>query len=248
MPEFVRIVNVGDRPFDFHHNNVKKRIPPGLEMAVPWALATSLFGDPFAVNLPKKPDRTDSIRRARMNFNYELGMESIESFHARIPKFEVYDMETGQRIYMLLEDPEGEHRGDYVSPDYDSTDRVSILQAQVEMLMSQLQTVLTQGVGNIPQIPTGQTAMVSVDGPEHTEQEPLVKQAAFVGGNAFAQRPEDAEVPPLFDFATLSTSDEPPPTAVFDQVTEDVPAEVGVGSAHVDDAPAPAPRLAKRPK
>lgn len=242
MPEFVRVVNTGETNFDFYHNNTKKRIPPGKEFAMPWALATSLFGDPFLRDQPKKPDRTDALRRARGNFNFELGMETMEHFHSRLPKFEVYDMETVQRIHMLIEDPEGELIGMFQPADIEADDKVGLLQRQVEMLMGQLSTLIQQSNQQV-EMPTGNTATASTDAPEDIDPRPRVEH---IGGNPFATPAEvrGEAVEQLFDFAALSESTEPPPSAVFDKATEDAPQEVGVGSQ--GDQPAAAPRIAPR--
>lgn len=248
MPDFVRVVNTMPTKFQYHSLNVKKIIPPGKETMMPWDLACSLFGDPFTVDSPRKPDRTDALRRARSNWNYELGMETMEAFDARRQHLEVYDMETSQRLYMLIDDPDGEHTDEYVSPAEDSTDQMVLLQRQVQALTAQLTVLIDQQVQNPPSLPLGQTSTVSTDGP--TAGAPVSQQAVFVDNNPFAQREDDILTEPLFDFAALSTlaPGELPPTAVLIEASTDTPRDAGVGSEHADSPPvAPAtPKLAAR--
>lgn len=235
MPDFVRVVNKDDAPFRYHHLNVKKVIKPLGETMMPWDLACTLFGDPFAVNEPKKPDRTASIARCRSNFNYELGMETMDAFNQRRPHLECYDMETQQRIYMLLEDPDGEHTAEFVPPDADSLDQIGLLQRQVQTLTDQLGILISQRTGQAPETPTGQTVTASTDGPQLDTVPSATGKAEFVDGNPFHQRDEDVLTDPLFDFAALSAAG------------TDEPQDAGVGSADADASDAqPAAKLAPR--
>lgn len=265
MPDFVRVTNDDTRPFIYHWNNEKKVIPPGRDMMMPWSLACSLFGDPFLADRPKKPDRTDALRRARGNFNYELGIETMETFMARIPQLRMFDMETGQQMFMLLYDPEGQMHANYKAPDYEASDPVSLLTAQVQNLTMQLQTLLASQAGAVPNPLQGNNLpMVTTDaGPVQNSDAPQPQNpgAQWIGGNAFAQRPEDMG-PPLFDFGAASTAPVEGPlgdgapidftnaipedliaqaSAPTDGIPADLPTDVGVPS--VD---APTPKLAKR--
>lgn len=232
MPGFVRVTNNDTIPFTYHSDNVKKRIPPGQDAAMPWALACSLFGDPFLRDEPKKPDRTIALALARGNFNYELGMETIEHFMARLPNLSIHDMETGQPIHMLLFDPDGEHTDDFIAPDADATDSVTLLQQQLAMVQQQLSQLLAAQQQFPPEV-TGQTTVVSTDAPAAPES---AKVTEWVNGDPFAQRPEDAATAPLFDFAAIASSNIDPhgDDSVPDpnnDILEDSPQDAGVGSA-----------------
>lgn len=208
MPDFVRVVNTDVKPFFYHHKDAKKSIPAGRESMMPWPLAVTLFGDPFAIDAEKKPDRKDSLRRARAVFNYELGMESDEAFMARIPKFEVYDTETNQRIYMLIEDPDGEHADEYVPMDIESNDTVGLLTQQIKMMQEQIGKLIAMQTNQAPAMASGQTSTPSGDAPESPE----IPRVDWIGGNPFAQREDDAAATPLWDFAAVSqvSADETP--------------------------------------
>jgi hypothetical protein len=252
MPDFVRVTNEDTKPFIYHYNNSKKTIPPGRDMMMPWGLACSLFGDPFLQDAPKKPDRTDALRRARGNFNYELGMETMDVFMSRIPKLRIFDMESMQEMHMLLFDPEGQMHANYVAPDVDSTDPVTLLTQQVAMLTTQLQMVLAAQAGQAAPAAGNTLPMVTTDtGPTIPGQPMPTSGAEWVGGNPFAQREAD-QGPPMFDFAAISTGDpngpvpdgmpiDPTNTTPNDLIAqaqvpasvtlpEDAPQDVGVGS------------------
>lgn len=247
MPDYVRVTNLDDKPFQYHMDNVKKRIPPGKDMMMPWGLACTLFGDPFLTDQPKKPDRTDALRRARGNFNYELGMESMDTFMSRVPKLKIHDMETGQEIHMLLWDPEGEHRDDFVSPDVDASDTVTMLSNQLALVQAQLQQILAAQQQYSPEL-MGQTQVVSTDAPAQAADMPKVTE--WVGGNPFAQREDDANAEPLWDFAAIAAapvdgSAGPVPDGMAvdadNGAPEDTPQDAGVGSGRGKSKLAPKP-------
>lgn len=263
MPDFVRVTNDDTKPFIYHFNNEKKVIPPGRDMMMPWSLACSLFGDPFLTDRPKKPDRTDALRRARGNFNYELGIETMEAFMERIPKLRLYDMETMQQMHMLLFDPEGQMHAEYKAPDYEATDPVALLTSQVQALTTQLQALLSAQAVQGGVVVGNTLPMVTNDGPQQgqTTLQPQPQQdgptmgAEWIGNNPFAQRPED-QGSPLFDFAAIATmpTDGPvpdgmavdPSNAVPDvapapalAAPEDKPQDAGVASGNASRRPKP---------
>lgn len=242
MPEYVRVENIDDKPFSFHHNNVKKRIPPGKSAMMPWDLACTLFGDPFTTDSEKRPDRTQALARARGNFNYELGMETMATFEGRRHRLAFYDTEGDQgQIWMLIDDPDGEHLDSFVSPDTESGTTLELLTLKMQEMQRTIALLIDEKTAAVPDMSTGQTSTASVDGP------PIIplpkpgeaKQAAFVDGDPFAQRPEDATSEPLFDFGALtvmSADDMPPgfqPLDLSGDSTEvhDVPLDAGVGSS-----------------
>lgn len=232
MPDFVRVTNHDSKPFQYHMDNSKKRIPPGRDMMMPWDLACSLFGNPFLTDQPKKPDRTDALRRARGNFNYELGMETMDHFMERLPNLTVFDMETGQQIHMLLWDPDGEHRDDFVSPDHEATDTITMLTNQLNLMQQQMAQLLAAQQQFSPEL-MGQTNVVSTDAPQQAGDVPsTAKVTEWIDGNAFAQRPEDAAVEPLFDFGAIASAPtgDGAPVDPANAAPEDMPQDAGVGS------------------
>jgi len=167
--QFVRLVNKGEQDFDFHQSNQKRILPSGAEIMVPWDLACSLFGDPATVDTPTDQARTRSLKQSRGLFNYEMGNMSTEEWEARRPKVEVYDVETGNRVYMVIEDPDGKYAGNVPGgPDMGSLTNLNVgaLEAVIAKQQQQLdamQSLLIHLVGQ--QDTEGQAAVASQDGP-----------------------------------------------------------------------------------
>lgn len=248
MPEYVRVENTDSRQFTYHDNNTKKAIPPGKGVMMRWDLATTLFGDPFAMNSEKKPDRTAALTRARGNFNFELGMETMDAFESRRPHLEVYDADTQQRIFMLIDDPDGIHTAEYVPLDADSGSREQLLEARLVEMQQQITLLINQRTATAPPMASGATVTASVDGPPVPVTADTPKVAAFVDGDPFHQREDDALTSPLFDFTALSqgVTDDIPPSSV-DTLATDEPGDAGVGSDGGSESPVVG-KLAPKPK
>lgn len=212
MPQFVRLVNTDlDRPFDFHHNNIKKIVPGGGDTIVPWDIACTLFGNPTLVDTTRDPARALSLKQARGNFNYMLGMETDEAFEARRPHVETWDVEQSPpvRIFMLIEDPEGTIENVGLSSMAGKTD-IEILQNQVavltqhlarltEMQLHQAQVATTNrpdGQTIIPSNDTGPNTPVPVQqfGPSAEipvdEQGRIITQSATIAATDIQYTPE----------------------------------------------------------
>lgn len=167
--QFVRLVNKGEQDFDFHQSNQKRILPPGAEVMVPWDLACSLFGDPTTVDSPTDQARARSLKQSRGLFNYEMGKMTAEEWEERRPKVEVYDVETGNRVYMVLEDPDGVHAGNVPGgPDMGNLTALNVgaleaIIANQQKQMDAMQSMLIHLVGQ--QDTTGQSVTASQDGP-----------------------------------------------------------------------------------
>lgn len=216
MPQYVRLLNTDPTPFRFHHNNIKRSVPPGGDVIVPWDLATTLFGDPFLIDGERDKERTRSLKRARGVFNYELGMESDEAFDARRPHIEVWDIETSpaERIYMLIEDPEGYYSDLAISEANAATggreDEITMLNARISALTQQMSRMMNVLAG-APQMPQGQTVIPSSDtGPTLTQEQ---EAAALTNAQAFGtvQIPDEnaAPEPIVLDDGTVSGAEVP---------------------------------------
>lgn len=165
MPQFVRIVNTDDRPFDYHYRNQKHVVSPRADTVVPWDCACSLFGDPAIVDTPRNKDRTRVYKQVRGLYNYEDGTERVEDWEARRPHIEVYDLDTNERIYMVIDDP----KGLMSNPDLgakSSTD-VEFLTRQIQQLTSLVMSMQAQDQAR--QRIAGQTIVPSDDAPGDTE-------------------------------------------------------------------------------
>lgn len=140
MPEFVKIINEDNKPFDFHQNNAKRIIEPGGDVIVPWGIACTLFGNPNVPDIPPANERTLQYKKIRARYNYGDGLHSPEHWEARRPKVRVFDLEGDREIIMLIDDPKGEHLGEF-NPNAQSVNKqtdVDALQRQIEMLTKQV--------------------------------------------------------------------------------------------------------------
>lgn len=167
--QFVRLVNKGDSDFDFHQSNQKRILPSGAEIMVPWDLACSLFGDPTTVDTPQDQARTRALKQSRGLYGYEMGNMTNEEWEAKRPHVETYDVETGNRVYMVLEDPDGKYAGNLPGgPDMGNLTQLNVgaleaIIANQQRQMDQMQKMLLHLVSD--KSVEGQSVVASDDGP-----------------------------------------------------------------------------------
>jgi hypothetical protein len=209
--QFVRLVNADTRPYDFHHANRKRILNPGEEAMVPWDVATSLFGDPFTTDTPKEPARTRAFQQASGIHNYntvegaakERGISAAEYWEQLRPKVQVYDVETGDRIYMVLEDQDGTKiNGTPQAPMNEQLNQAFMAQQIADLQKTISALVQAQMLQAQTTLPTGQTETASQDGPPAT-------------GFDLPTTPAPADSAPLGD--AVAGTDSPPVS------TEDTP-------------------------
>ena len=157
MPDFVKLVNVDYKPFDFHQNNVKRIVAPGEDVIVPWPIAVTLLGDPRIPDIPPANDRTKTYEKIRARHNYSAGLQTEDEWDALRPHIEVYDIENNTRIFMLIEDPAGEHMSAAPTPTAKQTD-AEALQRQIEVLTAQVAKLVTASQAAPEQPGAGTTA------------------------------------------------------------------------------------------
>lgn len=220
MPDFVKLVNTDYRSFDFHQNNVKRVILPGEDAIVPWDIACTLFGNPRITDIPPANERTLMYTKIRARHNFSAGLQREDEWEGIRPSVEVYDIENNQRIFMLIEDPDGDHMTDAPRPSAQISD-VAAMQRQIEAL----------------------TAMVS----KMVAASQVVPEQPGAGTTASPTAVQDSPgvaAPEIDTVFNLPTSDE---TATADN-PQAVP--VGEFPTADDDAPPPAvnptPKLAKK--
>jgi hypothetical protein len=116
-------------------------IKPRGERIVPLEYATLSFGNPGTRNEGRNRLRAAEYKQARTLWGFYPGLMSEDEWVDEIgPKFEVYDLE-GERVYMVLDDPEGIHASSSAnattSERTDSqfvSDRIGALEAQIAQL------------------------------------------------------------------------------------------------------------------
>lgn len=180
--QFVRLVNTGDRVFDYHYQSQKHLIAPGADRIVPWDCASSLFGDPFTMDSSSDRARTRVYKQTRGFYNYSDGTTTEEQWEVLRPKIEVYDLETNQRIFMVIEDPDGRKTGDNPTPDQAGSD-VETMQRTIAVLSQQVESLLSAQQQQAADPARGQGPLVSrdapnVDGPSQSNIDILIAGAS----------------------------------------------------------------------
>ena len=228
--QFVRLVNAGDTPYDFHQAQKKRVLRPGEEAMVPWDLATSLFGDPFTFDTVKEPARTRAWQQASGIHNYTslegdakmLGVTAAELWEQRRPKIQVYDVETGNRIFMVIEDQEGIMNANLnLGESAQSNEQLNsaFLQQQISELQKTIATLVQVQMAQLQTTqPVGQTETASTDG--------IASDDAIPSGFDLPTAPTQPETP-----AEVGTDTPPVSTQ---QPSEDTPQAIPAGK--------PAPR------
>lgn len=159
--QFVKLVNTGSAPYDFHMRQQKRVIPPGGDVMVPWDVATSLFGDPFTTDTNTDQARQRAWTQSATLHNYHVGGMTEDEWQAIRPSVEVYDVETGNRVYMVLEDPSGTQIAGEppTSGEVDNNMLVGLIRSQQEQINTLMQAVQNGGMVQVQ----GQSPLVSQD-------------------------------------------------------------------------------------
>lgn len=218
--QFVRLINQDHKPYDFHTQGKKRILQPGEEAMVPWDLACSLFGDPTLTDSVKEQARSRTWRQVAAIHNYEEGTQTAGDW--RPPNIVVFDVETGQRVYMLLEDQDGS-KGGYTGVTHETNDQSNV--AALTARVSDLERLLAKSV----------EALIAMQ-----QASPLTGQVVVASADAPSPEAPDAfPAPPTAgEDAPPSTPDTPVSTGQpSDQPSEDIPQTI----------PATVPHLAPRP-
>jgi hypothetical protein len=234
--QFVRLVNTGTTPYDFHQANKKRILQPGEEAMVPWDVATSLFGDPFTVDTVKEPARTRAWQQATGIHNYGsiegdsklLQVSAAELWEQRRPKIQVYDVETGNRIYMVIEDQDGTMQNGQEPAPLNDQLNVAFLTQQIADMQKTIATLVQVQLATMQTTPAvGQTETASTDGAG------VDAPSGFDLPTAGATAPSTPVTPPI---AAEAGADTPPVSTPqpADQPSADTPQAVPAGK--------PAPR------
>lgn len=113
-PQVVRVRNPGEKVFKDQYASVKYAIQPGQEVVVPWYAAVLWFGDPRVLDDETRGvfARADELLRVLTRMGSGgldgRGLGEVDRVKADHPGIEVFDID-GNRIEMLIDDPEGEN-------------------------------------------------------------------------------------------------------------------------------------------
>lgn len=178
MPDFVKFINQSDKPFDFHQNNRKRILQPGEDAIVPWGLAVTLFGHPGMVNVAPRNERQAMYRKVRSKFNYTDGLVPPEALEQGIkdpeawwevirPQIVVFDIETNERVYMIIDDPDGNHASPGPASTTGASDMAALMN-QIQVLTAQVNKMAAAQVAQQPAPAQGntQSPTPTADGPD----------------------------------------------------------------------------------
>lgn len=228
--QFVRLVNAGDRPYDFHQDNRKRVLGPGEEAMVPWHLATSLFGDPFTTDTSTEAARTRAWTIASGNHNYqgveimakERGITAAQQWDEMRPRIQVYDVETGDRVYMVIEDQDGAlQNGQAPAPINEQLNQVFLVQqiADLQKTVSTLVALQMQTAQN--SMASGPQVFPSEDAPSDDGLASAFTLPTTVGVAGDDVPPPAAEV--IATPVTTGPTPEPIPEPIAKGGMEDIP-------------------------
>lgn len=109
-------------------------VPPKGNKLVPWPAMARILGDPDLVDHPtdrRRRPRTDEFRRLAGRYGV---YENHDLFDDVRPNLEVYDVETGEKIITVADDPEGRH----LRPVQQSMSEADELRATVDQMSRRL--------------------------------------------------------------------------------------------------------------
>lgn len=132
MSSLVKLVNVGDEDFVDTFAGAKYIIPAGVGELVPDGAMRLWLGDPQAQDQPRERMRKDEHDRLKVRFGANSGMQGdVRGFWDDVkPTLEAYTT-SGERIWTVLDDPEGTHGGGG-APVYTNEELSRMLVEQIE--------------------------------------------------------------------------------------------------------------------
>lgn len=139
-----RIVNVGHptSPTAFSQKFANRRytLAPNEQAFVPYDAIYSWFGNPSLIDIDaRRRDRTDEYMRLR----YKYGAHDSDArFEVQRPYVECYDAATNERMWSVLDDPDGS-KGSAATVDLNKSGMgVAELQAAMNAMNQQMQTLI----------------------------------------------------------------------------------------------------------
>jgi hypothetical protein len=173
--QIVRIDNKGNEPLVLINNGDKYTIPFNGSKMVPFECAASAFGDPRARDTGRDRGRSDTYDHIRACWNFYLGFDDAGTWEQKRPKFEAYDVNTGDRVWFVIDDPKGDQTFNaevVVAETLVNTDRV-LLTSQLKELQEQVAVLAAALAANQDRDPAGFKAPEIVPVEDHVATEPI---------------------------------------------------------------------------
>ncbi len=150
--QIVRVKNIGSSPFKSKYDSESYTVPPGSESLVPYAAMILWAGNPDARNIDaRQRNRTLEVNRIRVKYG---AYENEEKWAVNKPSLEFHTMD-GERIWTVMDDPEGDHTNPLLNDEQSSSN-----------IATQLSNVQTQLASVMEMISTGK--LVLADGADST--------------------------------------------------------------------------------
>lgn len=190
-------VNEGDAPVTLMYDSRTYRLEPGRGIPMPFAAVALWFGDPRANESVQAlrdqrglvafvPDRETEVRRLRAKYDNQLGDERKIT---NTPSVAIYSIPENERIYTVLDDPQGERVIEVSTTRQEQTDLLGMIarqQKQIELLMAAVTQNAGQNRGLTPTAPGSSGAEADRDiAPEETDesqQQPTTMTAPPIPG------------------------------------------------------------------
>ena len=168
----VRVRNDDTRPFVKSYDGTEYRIEPNREVLVPWEAMRSWFGNPNARDVPNGPEhRRKEVERLKVKWGVhshpfytehthhtDVNLDSSSTpreyivghdrnrnryMHPNLPRVSVFDAATGDRVFTVLDDPDGEFTSEHVAPGSTSTEQsqqelLTRMKAEIDRLETQI--------------------------------------------------------------------------------------------------------------
>lgn len=144
MTDFVRVRNVGDTDLRLAYNSQPTVIPAGQEVPVDRDAAATWFGDWTRRNVPElqnpefRDARLNEYNRIRTLYGFhQLEPESEQTFKAKVPQVEIYEMD-GTKVTSILEDPDGKDLPIVGSSNLDKEQLLSAMKDQMDAMAQKI--------------------------------------------------------------------------------------------------------------
>lgn len=174
LDSLVRIRNVSDKPFrgkvgPNQYIVLPSANEPGSESIFTWAIACGFVGDP---NITDPRERAYALQRLRTYYGV---YDDRARWETDLPKLEVYDLSTNERVFMLLDDPDGNRN--LIPATLPPKDQaIALLQHQIATMQAQQNALIAE----LSKFMHADRALVPAEGPQPFEG--LVGDGTAVGG------------------------------------------------------------------
>jgi hypothetical protein len=179
--ELIEVRNVGDEPVVLR-GNTKYEIAPGGRRILPFDVAAAWFGDPRLQNIGKDKMRALAFDQVQYAWGFTNGMKypvftedgklvRFKEWDDFRPTVECFDVETGERVPFIIDDPEGEMAFGgpaLIDPATQDVRALTDMIAQMQQQMASMQQLLNERTNTQAPAPEPALADFGIGTGEHT--------------------------------------------------------------------------------